>query len=868
MAFATVYRTKLFSADGSAYQAWLEKDGFAGSVTAVVPTEAPASVTWGKKGVDPWTPFLASHAEVENWRLASAPTGYGTGALPALIGAAVGDWRLRLVKGASHAAIDAGSEGSGYDTYWLGQVLFDGYADTTTADPHRVTVQAVDGLGTLKEQPYYDTTTTPGARLQETGKASLLAIAVKCFDRLGYALPIRSALAWRPNGESGDPLKNLQCDERAFYDADGRAMSCYDVLAEIARCTGAQWCQYALDGERTAWWLVSRELKAGTAYTAYNYDATGTAEGTATQSVGAAVDGDGAGVVRLSGGRTYRPAWGAVGVVHNHGPVPPLIEEGTFGVSLSDYSPKGRFYATVEIDPSSSSWSYSATGAGAAEADPEAYRRVTGAGTASTVTRRNFVHHVNPVFHGISRDPQAILEVVVEGRSYLLGNDSDDDVVVGPYYAEGTNADADEVGAGQTVAFTGQVRNTLGEEEPPSQGLFNTYWELRLGDTSTGYFARHDGGGACTWVSCAGTTAVDRAQFLVEPGAEDRDRGMPLGAFVPFTFIAEDAPVGGAITLRLYGSSDRGNLLENQQAIGRTEWDEVAVVVATSEGEALGATRYEAFAVDGDGYPLPLPAREDVTVRLGQGPQQRLPTTLLWDGAAATAWDSANMTAASRTDLELGALHAESLLRAEAAPLEVRQETYRGLAASPLAPLAADDPAGTGRHYAPTYLRRDLYHAETEGEWVEVAFNTTLSVSQEDGGVTADGATLTALPTGAIGTATPSPSISEVQGAQIIRHGTVVVVDGSGAGGSATVTVPLTGALKLSNIQVTPVWNTNLEDFGIDNVTANTFDVVARMTGGSTQTFIWWVIDEEGELFGEWDFSVARNSHHLLTTGF
>src|SRR5690606_35641197 len=160
-----------FSADGYAYQARLLLRDYEGDSEEVVLTESPANIVWGRKGADLYTPILASHAEVRNWRLGEAlGAGYGTGQLAALIGAETGDWRLEILRAADHATIEAGNGA----LYWRGQVIADAYEDSTLTEPHEVTVQAVDGLGSLKEQPYYDTTTEPGERLPYEGRASLL----------------------------------------------------------------------------------------------------------------------------------------------------------------------------------------------------------------------------------------------------------------------------------------------------------------------------------------------------------------------------------------------------------------------------------------------------------------------------------------------------------------------------------------------------------------------------------------------------------------------------------------------------------------------------------------------------------------------
>src|SRR5690606_23293220 len=129
----------------------------------------------------------------------------------------------------------------------------------------------------------------------------------------------------------------------------------------------------------------------------YQYDSGGTPDGTSTG--GAAYDGDGSGVVRLGGTRVYRSAHGAVGVLQNHGLVPPLVTPGFEGELEADW---GRTYRIGDIRRDSyraflsdgatavtgSTWAYTGD-ALAVELPP---LPMTGTGNGPTVTERRFAH--------------------------------------------------------------------------------------------------------------------------------------------------------------------------------------------------------------------------------------------------------------------------------------------------------------------------------------------------------------------------------------------------------------------------------------------------------------------------------------------
>ena len=760
--FSIEYFGRLRSRDGFAYQARLLQDGGPGAAgegtppKEVVLTDSPAAVVWGRKGSDVWVPVLASHAEVKSWRL---PTRDGTspsgsdGDLSSMVGARVGEWRLEIVRGPDHPTISAG----GGERYWLGQVLSDVYEDSTMGDPHTVDVQAVDGLSSLKEKPYYDTVTTPGERLPYQGKASFLEILLRAVAPLGYDLPVRSAVAWRPvadgevpspgtsAGTAADPLASVYVDQAAFYSPDGEAMSCYDVVEELGRRLGARVCQASEPGDTAAWWVVSRELMTGAGFTASRYTAAGVADGTTTAGLGVAVGASGGvpspadgtsatGPTRHAGRRSFRPAYGAVSLVHDHGVIPPLVTEGIEDGGLrAQRLGFGRTYLTVKLPIYLTEWTY----AGDAMATETPPRQVTRAGREGEyqVTERNFVHAVNSFGHGKTNDPaQAKADVVAKDN-----------------HAEATGS---TVAAGQVLSFSGSVNVRYGEG---SEGVFNTYWAV--GIAGTDWYLRRDG----SWAESS--VENDRAQYLVAPAAKYDERGVPMQTDVPFQFVSEPAPAAGPVTVRLYGSSDYDSGIFSEIEPGYVWWDDVSVIVATEAGEALGATETEAWATEPDGSPRPDPARAPVTVRTGQGPAtadgggQVLPTTLYWstsgpDGAALTGdWTNSYGLVGP-----LDAVATGTMLRSQSAPLATVAETYRGAdpsapsvgagsgsgdvpsPGSPLSCLLRADGAGTGpgppaaRPYPPQYLRRDLYHDRTEGEWVELAYDAALAVSAESGG--------------------------------------------------------------------------------------------------------------------------------------
>ena len=508
---------------------------------------------------------------------------------------------------------------------------------------------------------------------------------------------------------TGDPLAELYADNLAFYDRDGRAMTCYEVLEEIARRLGARWCQWCEGADGAAWWLVSRELQTGTAYTAYYYDTAGAAETPATATVGASVDAGGAGVTRLSGTRTYRPALGAVGVLHKHGLIPPLIDEGTFDdVSTYVYSAKGRGYLTTSAAFTSNEWTYVGdAAAGIIGADTGA--RSVG-GSSAQVSRRNYGHVIGSKYHGYSQDPDVVRGVVVASGGFDEDGDAD-----GPNYAY--RVSDDEVAEGQFLALVGSV--TINTTSAVQTRYPQSYFELSFvsNDDSFTYYMRADG----TW--SIGLTATERAIPLTEEGATWGAIGPNRNSPFSLNFVTAAVPSGGGpVTLTLYGSSDEGVGLPGESLdVLDVEWDGVEVLIVDETGEALGATRTEAFTVDGDGMPLPDPARAEVEVILGEGPPQALPTRLTTTTAATTQaldWSSARLT----TDRALDLLHAETLLRSQAKPLENRHEKYRGLAASPIAPVKVGSV-----YHVPQFVSLGLYHDEAEVETVELAWDASLT---------------------------------------------------------------------------------------------------------------------------------------------
>jgi hypothetical protein len=806
------YRAKMAAADSQVYQAWLWQAGYGGATTDVRLTTEAVSGTWGRKGSDVYAPLLGSEVTVQGWKL--------TTELADLVGAATGDFLLEIRYGATHDDIDADLG----TRYWLGSVIGDEYQDSTMGGPCEVDVKAVCGLGLLADVPYYDTVTTPGERIAYTGTETLLEILIRALGKIGYALPVRSAIAWRPSewttGE--DPLAHLEADNLSFYSEDGRAMSCAAVAEEIARRLGARLCQW-----QGAWWLVSRELLTGSTYTAHKYTAAGVADGTTT--AGTAYDAAGAGVIRTSGTRSFRPAFASVAVQQNHGLVPPLIDEGYFIEIAPEVRYKllgGRFSVTIPPQFTSGEWTYSGE-AYAKEIDPEGTDRVERNGNTRAALRRDFAHAVPSYTHAFEENPATI-------KAFVSAHTNDG----GPHYAERLG---NEVAVGQIIAFVGSVTIEQGEYQDE---VYMTYFRLTIDGTN--YYLRSDG----SWGES--TDPYEPVQYLTDPGEEAGDKGLSAGVPVPFKFVSQATPAAGQIRLRLYGSSYRIHP-GSDPSIEDVEWDDVAVLVADATGETLGATRTEVFiAGQAD------PAREEIHVTLGEGPAQALPTKLYYDGVAAEDWASARLTTPRTMDV----LHAETVLRHQTAPLEARQESYEGLAASPVAPLKVGS-----AYYPPQQLTLGLFHQRSEGEWVALAWDgastsTSASASTDPPGTTYTPQSLGGMAVNVAAVAGGGP------GSQSIRYGTVTVTDVGGAGAAVTVTplMAAAGSLEAAVIQLAPHWMATLVRFGIENVTSTSFDVHAQTTAGGSVTFTWWVIDTvQSNLLGEWDFTEARNSHHLLT---
>lgn len=681
------YKGRLISNDGNVYQALLWQADYDGSATVVRLAEDALTVEWGARGSDVYVPLLTSEAHLNGVQV--------TTELEDLIGANADDWRLEIYRGDSHEDID-NDRGT---SIWLGKVLADIYEDSTTGEDTIINIEAIDGLGALEEILYYDTSSPPD-RLPFSGRESYLTILVRALGKMGYSLPIRSALAWRPSSVGGaeDPLAELDVDGLSFYSPDGEAMNCYDIVEEIARVHGARLCQW-----EGAWWIVSREVMNGSTYTYFKYTSDGTPDGTGIE--GTPVDTSTA-VRELGGRRTFRSGFSAVAVQQNHGPIPPLIDE---GLELGTYEARGRRFVTIRPVFVEGSWTYTGNGS-SGERDARPVRRVGGrsrnvdrlrGGIALAV--RNQAHTLPSYFHGTATDPDTVKAAIANGTLSTAG----------PHYAERTSATVD---AGTFIQFTARVK--IEHNAGRGDGRYTPYWLIKIAGTN--HYLTNDG----TWAQSA--NVADQLQFgVTNPTDEAKfgEYGIRLGSEEPISVISEATPATGPIVLRLYGTSDvDGTFLDPGDVI----WDDVLVLVVDKTGETLASVRTEAYVVDSPEEP-----REDIQVITGAGPGVKLPTTQTDDGVEVSDWTSAHLA----TPRTLGEIHSETVLRHQTNPLESRHETYRNLGASMVAPIQVGS-----SNYVAQGLMHSFYHDIDQGEWVKVAWDGDASALTGSGSTDEDNA--------------------------------------------------------------------------------------------------------------------------------
>jgi hypothetical protein len=678
MAYATRLKCPYFSKDGKAYQIWFEQESWGGGVTTISGRDSPAIIEWSRRGIDVFSPIRASHVELEIWRKTNDE-------LDVLLDATTNEWRIRIVSGTSQAAID----GSTYDEYWLGYLVLDNYEDSTTVIPDGLNLEANDGLGQLKNIPYTDASGDP--EVAYTGRESYRDIARRCLDKLGFSLPFRMASRLYPDGVAAtvDPWDKMEADNSIFYDEEGVAMKCHEVLQQLLYRMTSELFQR--DG---TWHFIAVELQDGSDYTVYKYTDVGAADGTDTQGVALDVDAlvVAETIMREPGQRGFIQPIGVTSLRYNHGLIPSLIRGGSFS---EPYFRGGR--GRVETGELwSDFWTLSSGG----PPDPEVrdasgsrfVRNTTGprgftTGRGGLYYTGNAVLFIPAFFHGTSRNPDTVKAAII---------------------SEGLYAEQEglEIESGQRLAFIGKIR--IPHLAGDGKGVFPVYWQLWIDGTD--YILWPDG----SWHDATAESEAERTQTLGPEGTEWGVSGTKLDSEEPFEFISEAAPATGNIQLKLWGTSDVDGSDLDPEGV---EWDDVDVFLIDDDGDRLEATLTEAW------MDLPDKVRKTIDLYTGPGPTSFMPSRVTWAGTNYIDFVTDLIVAATNLD----ELTVETWLRFLNRFLERRHEMYTRLDAEMGTALTINS-----RNFALTYLRKDIKHQRDEFEIVRHVFDGVSSISIND----------------------------------------------------------------------------------------------------------------------------------------
>lgn len=596
------FNGKFGSADLNVYQCQLWDSTYTGSATEF-PLKSVAFFR-GRRGTNSFTPIRASSVELKGYKLTQT-------ALDELLGAAVGRFTLELKRAADHATIDGG----GGTLYWKGIVQTDLGEDDTARTISDIKITATDGLSLLREVKYLDTTGETDEPY--TGRETHLVTIRNILEKIGYSLPTAFAAHWFPDdGEASDILwENAEVDQSIFYDDEGAPASCYDVLKNLLYPYGG--VMFWREGRFV---FVQKSQLGGGTFTANAYDEAGSPDGTIT--LGTTINSDAA--VRVSGSRTYEPAFGSVSIIYNHGNIPSLIEGGDF-----------------TDDPGE--WTFGTTGGEIRTSGGdflEGPRGGVGRGGRLRINRLK-VGFVPAFFYGSDESFTAFRDAIKTSDRYI----------------EQTGA---TIQTGDFMALTGRFR--IPHFEGAGNGTFNTFFTLQLGSNADGYLQR-DG----TFFTPADSEDL---QALRTPGADWDTYGFALSkadaeGWYDFTIISEASPYTDTVRLRLWGTADiNGSDLDPEGV----EWADVAVLIVDDTGELRDSIQFTGITTS------PEPGDEDLSVQLGQGPHPLIPGNVTWNGTDAENWKYGALAVEKLTKLLV-----RTRLGYQSGRIESRFETYKGI---------------------------------------------------------------------------------------------------------------------------------------------------------------------------------------------
>lgn len=191
---------------------------------------------------------------------------------------------------------------------------------------HETRIVATCGLSMLQDIPF-----VAGDGKFFEGDMSVASIICSCLDKLGLGLDVLIASPWYlPGFVLADPmLEKVFIDAGAFIDGDGYPISCEQVLTDIATCFHLQVRQ-----STGAWHVVERnQLFSGSFMRARYRNGAYVGVGMFNPAVSIT-----AAAAREWRARTDRQpliaARKSIAVAYEHGDIPPLISNGTFGALL------------------------------------------------------------------------------------------------------------------------------------------------------------------------------------------------------------------------------------------------------------------------------------------------------------------------------------------------------------------------------------------------------------------------------------------------------------------------------------------------------------------------------------------------------
>lgn len=169
------------------------------------------------------------------------------------------------IKAISLLSSGAGEFGHDYNIFWKGFVQPDIYSEPLLYPPYETQINAIDGIGLLKNE-YFDFLTTAVTPFDNT----ILQIIQNCLDDTEIYLPILSSINLYDTTmtDGDDPLTELRINQEAFVnrDDDEKNDDKQTVLDKLLRPFFARLTQ------ANGYWNIERVPNKKDARTGYHYD--------------------------------------------------------------------------------------------------------------------------------------------------------------------------------------------------------------------------------------------------------------------------------------------------------------------------------------------------------------------------------------------------------------------------------------------------------------------------------------------------------------------------------------------------------------------------------------------------------------------